>query len=522
MHQGTGWKLGAIVMALIVGTGAWATDYTDTTATYDLYSLSDQTDTWTRCVLTVTKLYVASNVNSVAELRLVSTTNNVITAGYVGYGGPGTLRAENSRLGFPGPQPAYWGSLYVGYGTNNGVFYMTDSTGVCAGAAGAVLMLGRGNGGTSATTVDNVGTMCLLRSVIEKGPGASLSICLGASSGEGRLFATNSQITASSISQKYNGVYDGQVRNGYALFDNSTVTLGSCVLGGQPSWGPCRGDMLLTNNSVMTISGGFIVGYAGGSKYTNTVEISGSQLTVGGNVKVGDNGFRGLGRLTLKDGTTAQCLSNLILGEDYSGGYSKGFLDVLSGSRLDVTNAAGNAALVVGQAGYGLLTVTGASTCRVDQLVLTNGANSVLAFSNGMLSVKSGIISNGLTTVIGDGANSATLDLWGRQPFNVTSNLVFTNGATLMVEVGGATTNDCNFLDVHGTLTFYPGTTLALSLTNDYTPLPGSYTTVAIADTLSTKPSILPQRYKAYIVDEGSRKALKIFRIPICTIFTVN
>lgn len=500
-----------MALAMWGWSGAWATDYTDITANYGVYSLSDQTDTWTRCNLTVTNLYVASNVNSVAELRLISTTNNIKSTHYVGYAGRGVLRAENnSLLQFDSA------TMYVGRLTNNGAFYMTDSTGVVAAGKSALLHLGQ------AVSSCNTGSLYLLRSKLYPASGGTLTIYAGGDGspgGVGRIFATNSTLVANGgIAIRYCGD-DSLSPNGYFLFDNSTVTLGACYLSGWSDWGAGRGYMLLTNNCEATISGILSVGHFSGNSYECTVTVSGSRLTVGGNVDVGwrDYGTVGRGRLTLKDGAVGQFSGNVVLGKAYDFTYHQGYgyLDVLSSSRLSITNAATNATLTVGETGgHGWLTVTGGSTCRVDRLVVTTNAYGSIAFSNGMLSVKSGTISNGLTTIIGDGTNSATLDLWGRRPFNVTSNLVFTNGATLKVEVGGAATNDCNFLNVHGILTFHPMTALVITLTNGYTPPPGTYITVAIADTLSTKPSIVSQGYSAYIVDEGSRKALKIFRIP--------
>ncbi|MDD5708398.1 MAG: hypothetical protein PHR35_20960 [Kiritimatiellae bacterium] len=528
MNSGTLSKLGAglLALALLAGAGARAAEYTDTTGTYSVYSLSDQTDTWTRCELTVANLYVASNANSVAELRLITTTNNINGTHEIGFAGPGKYCAESGSL------------IRIGASVNlrRGEFRLTDSTGVVASGKSVAFSL--------APQGSTTGDVYLVRSRLEKASGGTLNIWAGWGSTlkeHGRLFATDSTLIASYLSGGYAAVdiaTDANYPEGYFVFDHSVVNLGACRLGGEPSYGYNRGFLLLTNGSDMAVSGGLVVGQQSGNKYECKLIASGSRLTVGGNTEIAKNGYRGYGRVTFKDGATGLFSGNVTLGVDYTYSTpSHGYLDVLSGSRVDITNASGNATLTVGvygpdhypghtgtavPGGYGKLAVTGGSTCRVDRLVAANGANSVIALSNGTLSVRSGTISNNLTTVIGDGANPATLELWGRQPFNVTSNLVFSNKATLSVEIGGPTTNDCNYLDVHGALTFGAGSALEVNLVNGYKPGATDYITVALADTLATLPDTLPPRWIAMIVDEGGRKALKINLPPAGTVMMLR
>ncbi|MDD5707646.1 MAG: hypothetical protein PHR35_17135 [Kiritimatiellae bacterium] len=521
MNSGTLSKLGAgmLALALLAGAGARAAEYTRITTNYSLYSLSDQTDTWTRCELTVAKLYVASNANSVAELRLISTTNNINGTHYVGYAGHGELWASNSLLQFD------TANTYVGATSIDGTFYMTDSTGIVASGKTVNFVLG-GNaqtGGDSYTPV-NTGTLYLERSSLS---GGTLNFAKpGWGRGMGRLIAKDSTIVANSVSTSASwDLYFARWPSLYLHFDHCSVTLAGVWLGCEPSQGPAAGSMVLTNKSVATISGGVNLGYGCRAYYTCALTVSGSRLNVGGDVTVASgatviNGTLPQGRVTMSDSAVGWFAGNVILGGTAL--VNKGCLDVLTGSLLSITNAASSATLSVGQGGSGLLTVAGGSTCRVDRLVATNKAYSVIAFSSGTLSVRSGTISNNLTTVIGDGADPATLDLWGRQPFNVTSNLVFSNKATLSVEIGGPTTNDCNYLDVHGALTFGAGSALEVNLVNGYKPRATDYITVALADTLATLPDTLPTRWIAMIVDEGGRKALKINLPPVGTVIMLR
>ncbi|MDD5704407.1 MAG: hypothetical protein PHR35_00665 [Kiritimatiellae bacterium] len=505
-------------ITLLVALGmavARAAEYTGITTNYSLYSLSDQTDTWTRCELTVANLYVASNANSTAAFRLISTTNNINGTHYIGFAGPGKYCAESGSL------------LRIGAGVEvrRGELRMTDSTGVVASGKSVLLDLAK-----SGTT----GDLHLMRSRLEQASGGALDIQAGyASQGgkQGRLFATDSTLIARNLTCGYS---DPNINypEGFFVFDHSIAALAYCRLGGTTGVGNNRGFLMLTNGSEMAVSGNLEVGFGSGDAYECKLIASGSRLTVGGNTTIAERGIYGRGRVTFKDGATGLFSGNVTVGVSVRSGVpSRGYLDVLSASRMDITNTSGNATLTVGvwgpapgqggsdtpvPGGYGRLTIDGGSTCRVDNLVATNnllyqGAPcSAITFSNGLLSVKSGAIANDRTTTIGDGIDPAKLDLWGRQPFNVTSNLVFSDNATLSLEIGGPITNDCNYLDVHGVLTFDAGSALVVSLVNGYKPCAADDITVALADTLATLPGTLTSRWVARIVDEGGRKALKI------------
>ncbi len=83
----------------------------------------------------------------------------------------------------------------------------------------------------------------------------------------------------------------------------------------------------------------------------------------------------------------------------------------VAGGTLLATNSVSGAVLRVG--GFNLLgaVALNGGTITIDQLMLTNGAASVFNFNSGVLNVKTSMVANGLTFVVGDGVDSATLNL---------------------------------------------------------------------------------------------------------------
>jgi hypothetical protein len=107
--------------------------------------------------------------------------------------------------------------------------------------------------------------------------------------------------------------------------------------------------------------------------------------------------------------------------------------------------------------GSGAFTQVG-GTLIVDQLLATNGTNSVFNFGSGTINTKSTTVSNSQTLIVGDGLGSATYHLLGGvHSFN--DGLRIANAATLsgcgtingtvVVDVGGRVIADCG-----GNLTF--------------------------------------------------------------------
>ena len=152
-------------------------------------------------------------------------------------------------------------------------------------------------------------------------------------------------------------------------------------------------------------------------------------------------------------GGSALVTSNLIAGV-YSN--ANGVVQ-LTGGNLTVTNQSATGRLVVGQTGRGTFTQSGGES-TVDQLLVTNGTNSVFNFSSGVFNTRSTAVSNMQTFVVGNGVGAATYHLLGgihsfADGLRIRNNAVLSGCGTIngsvLVDVGGAVLTDCG-----GTLTF--------------------------------------------------------------------
>jgi len=158
------------------------------------------------------------------------------------------------------------------------------------------------------------------------------------------------------------------------------------------------------------------------------------------------------GTLTISGGITSVA-SNLVAGM-YSN--ATGVIQV-TGGELNVTNQSGTCQLDVGQIGSGAFAQRG-GTLAVDQLLATNGTNSIFNFSSGTFNTKSTTVSNTQTFVVGDGLDSATYHLLGgvhsfANDLRIRTNAFLIGCGTIngnvVVDAGGTVLADCG-----GTLTF--------------------------------------------------------------------
>ena len=148
--------------------------------------------------------------------------------------------------------------------------------------------------------------------------------------------------------------------------------------------------------------------------------------------------------------STVQAFSNILVG--VAGG--TGALFITNSSAVSVTNASGKAVLEVQS---GMLSLNG-GTVTVNQLVLTNGANSVFTFNAGTFISGGTFVTNGQSFVFGDGTDAATFQLNGGM-HSFANNLEISNNATLSgcgtvtgnvaVDPGGTVLANCG-----GTLNF--------------------------------------------------------------------
>jgi len=462
------------------------------------YLLQNQTDTWTGCMMTnVHTMSIGTNAGSVAEVGFISSTNQCylpVSAAereytYIGYDGEGIMWALDSRI-----DAAYKFSVI------NGRLSLTNSTLKMwrdPSDGGSTFSIG-GNGHTGEVKLVN-------SSLISSGSGCDIK--LGINPGAGRLLAYDSTMGSPAVPLR--GLYmsrNGELCTGW--FDHSTVTVLNCSIGGRYNLGSGKADCTFLNGSLLSTATSLYIGngyWAGTVTQTSTLTIVESQLKTAGSTFIGYSdfsGYPGFGRLSLSNNAVGLMKGNVSLGVE-SG--SRGHLDVRAGSQLNVTNAAGTCQLIVGQTGYGTLWIDGGSTCRVDRLYVKNGVKSVLALNSGTLSVNTGVISNDVPLVIGDGTNPTTFKQWGGGVTSVHNDMAFAANSTWSIDADAITGA---VLDVSGTLSFASGVMLSLSTTNStYRFLDGQI--IGYADSVTTTPQVLEDsELQVKLESVDARKAL--------------
>ena len=229
---------------------------------------------------------------------------------------------------------------------------------------------------------------------------------------------------------------------------NNTVT----VTGIGSLWSPSSLEIgsVGANNALTIANGGEVNCLSGliGSDISSsnnlvTVTGAGSVWNISNGLYIGDASRTNV--VTITGGSVVA--SNAFIGYNNSsfGIASNNVLQISSGS-LFVTNALGNGALVVSRSGgKGSLIINGGSV-TTDNLIATNGVNSVIAFNGGTLTAGAALIANSQDFVIGAS--------------NVT--------ATYVVAAGGVNTFNNHLVVRRGTLTLNVGTVAVnqLVLTN--------------------------------------------------------
>ncbi len=245
----------------------------------------------------------------------------------------------------------------------------------------------------------------------------------------GNLTVTNQSATGQLvISQRGHGLFSQG--GGAVTVDRLTVASGSAS-------NFLSGDFGSSTN-VVTIAGVGQAILSNGQLFARTMEVGlgissqGTLTVTGGSISVTSNAVAGV-------------MSNAV-----------GVIQV-GGGNLFVTNQTGTAQLIVGQQGHGNLAQSG-GVLTVDQLLVTNGTNSVFMFISGAFNTKSTTVSNTQTFVVGDGVGAATYHLLGgihsfanglRIRNNGTLSGCGTVNGNVLVDPGGTVLADCG-----GTLTF--------------------------------------------------------------------
>ena len=358
-------------------------------------------------VVTVTGAGSAWNNQSDLEIGVVGAGNTLTIAN----GGAVNISASG-------------GISFVGYDSSSGnnIVIVAGAGSVWNAGSGGDLILGYESAG-NILTVTNGGTA--FSEVVEIGAGVSGNKNTVTVTGAGSVVSNSFGLSAGVI------VGNEGVGNTLAIDDGGAVVSYSGALGEYPM--SSNNLVIVTGSgSVWDNNGPLYIGYtgssnvlriAGGSVAANTVVISGSTFL--------------------------------------SGSGTNNVIQVNSGS-LFVTNALGSGALVVSQgdallspaAGKGELILNGGSV-TVDNLVATNGVNSVVTINGGTLAAGSAFIDNGQDFVIGSTSSNATyVPLGGTQSFH--GHFVVRRGA-LMLDTGTVTVGQLVLTNATGAVNFESG-----------------------------------------------------------------
>ena len=313
---------------------------------------------------------------------------------YAGYGGTNSeIRIENGAMVTNGVNGG-WGSTFVG------------------GSAGAVPVGNR-------FVVDNAFNY-----------GSVFYVGHAANADGNQLIVTNGGLAKeTSVTVGYGA---SSVNNQVLVYTNSTLNSGVVMLGGS---GLCLNNQMVVNggnvngaielqvgggltnfvNSAIITNGGLVTLGAGNgcriavgnNSYSNTVQVSSGGMLDGGNypISIGVGLFTWSNRLVVSTGGAVTNVGTLTVGNPTSANQL-----FISGGTLSVSN-----------------------------LVCTN-VNNTIMFAAGRLNLRGAFVSNTVPLLVGDGAQSAILNLVSGGTRVFTDGLTITNNATL-TGVGGITGN---------------------------------------------------------------------------------
>ena len=346
--------------------------------------------------------------------------NNDAHIGWSGYNSPNIGTSNSVTVTGPGSLWSNNGSLYVGD---------VDVSSSLTISNGARVINGNGCIGQPSGAVPGSGSGS---SVIVTGPGSVWQ-------NNGDLSVGNASGNSLTIS---NG---GQVSNGNATIGSWGSGSSVAVTGAGSLWnnsgtlyvGKGSGNSLTIANGGQVLSGNSYIGYSGyGSSNAVIVTGPGSLWSNSGNLYVGNASYNNSLIISNSGIVTA---TNVIIGAYTPNGNAL----TVSGGWLYATNAAASGALNVNN---GTLTLN-TGTVTVNQFLATNGASSVVKFNGGTLNSGSAIVSNGTPFVVGNGSAAAVLNLNGGT-YTFASGLIATtalsqiNFTAGMLNSGGSILNN--------------------------------------------------------------------------------
>jgi T5SS/PEP-CTERM-associated repeat protein len=473
----------------IIQPAVYVTNASSKTVTIDVITAIAYTNTLTISNLTVsgpggsTNTLLLNAMGASAPLQVVSNLN-VNTGGIVS--------VTNSALEIDSS-----GAIPV----TNGLFIGINSAGEQLSIHGGQVSDDRSwlgynsSSGNNAVLVTGSGSVWSNSSILEvgvNGSGNSLTITNG-----GVVYSNGGAVGNSSSANNNSVLVTGsgsvwsnadELYLGYAGSGNSlTLANGGIMYDGDGYIGE---NIVANNNTVLVTDPGSVWSNAGslllglfgaGNSLTIT---NGAVVMVGGEeADIGVFQASSSNNLVTVSGNGAVCdiLGTLIVGDQASGNQvvigtggsvvaSQAYVSIsiaaqlndnviqVNGGSLFVTNALGTGALVVG---YGVASgslILNSGSVTVNQLALTNGANSVIAFNAGTLASGGTFVTNNQLFVVGDGTDAATFQLNGgihsfANNLEISSNAFLIGCATIegnvTIDPGGTVLANCG-----GMLTF--------------------------------------------------------------------
>jgi T5SS/PEP-CTERM-associated repeat protein len=401
--------------------------------------------------------YIGYNANANSNSVVVSGSGSVWSNGYgpyVGYSGSG-----NSLVISNGGQVS--GSITIGYnvGADSNSAVVTGGGSTCGGdyvglqGSGNRLVISNGGQvfGSWGTIGNNDGADS--NSVVVSGTGSvwtnSVGLYVGRNgSGNSLGISNGGQVFVGSGGSSHIG---GAGANSNSVTVSGSGSIWNCGFTYVGDYG--AGNSLVISNGAKVFGDAGYIGYNAGAN-SNSLVVSGIGSVWSNRIvlAVGVNG--GGNSLIIRDGGTVIATNG---GAGANPGSTNNLITI-SGGNLIVTNSGGDARFNIRR---GLLTFDG-GTITVDNLLLTNGLASVMAFNSGLLNVKATAVTNTQQFIVGDGTNVGNLHLLGgTHSFNdglrIRANSLLTGCGTVngsvVVDAGAVARSDCSALTFSGNVT---------------------------------------------------------------------
>ena len=348
-----------------------------------------------------------SSNNTVLVSGAGSLWNNISTINIGNYGSANQLIIANNGT-------VYDAGCYIGNGSgaSNNVVTVTGAGSLWTNSQ--ILVVG-GNGAFNQLTITNGGMVYspigYIGNNVTAGNNAALITGTGSVWNSGSTLIVGNAVGNNQLTVANGGMVNNAT--GYVGFTSGSGNNTTMVTGFGSLWSNSAylvvgyvgaGNSLTITNGGMVYSVGGYIGYASGAT-NNAVVVtgSGSLWRDDSDLLVGSYGSSS--RLTASNGGTV-ITPNLVVG---NGAASAGNIVTVSGGNLYMTNAAQTGTLDILRGAF----VFNSGTVTVNQLLVANGASSVVNFNGGTLTSGGTMLSNGTPFQVGNGITAAILNLNG-------------------------------------------------------------------------------------------------------------